>query len=95
MILDAILLALTEIASAEQRSLAIFPGMRIPQGDKVQITHPVSGFELWLRGNVDYAIIQYENVRDYKGKSDYHTPSRSELLNGLFRPLARPWWVQK
>lgn len=95
MILDAILLALTEIASAEQRSVAILPEMRIPQGDEVQITHPVSGYELWLSGSVDYTIIEYENVSDYKGKSDYHTPSLSGLLNGLLRPLARPWWIQR
>ncbi|PPQ81593.1 hypothetical protein CVT25_013390 [Psilocybe cyanescens] len=62
MILDAILLALTEIASAEQRSVAILPEMRIPQGHEVQITHPVSGYGLRLSGNFDYAIIEYENT---------------------------------
>ena len=95
MILDAILLALTEIASVEHRSVAILPEMRIPQGDEVQIVDPISGYELWLNGNVDYAIIEYDNVRDYKGKSSYHSPSFFGLLNGLLRPLARPWWIQR
>jgi len=36
MILDAILLAFTEIALIEQRNVAILPEMRIPQGDEVQ-----------------------------------------------------------
>lgn len=67
MILDAILLALAEIASAEQRNVAILPEMRIAQGDGVQIIHSVSGYELWLSGNVDYAVIEYEDVKDYKG----------------------------
>jgi len=68
MIIDAIVLALTEIASAEQRNVAILPEMRLAQGDGVQITHPVSGYELWLSGNLDYAVIEYENVWDYKDR---------------------------
>ena len=95
MILDAILLALAEIASVEQRSVAILPEMRIAPGDGVQIAHPVSGYELWLSGNVDYAIIEYEDVRDYKGESDCHTPSLRELLNGHLSPVALPWWIQR
>ncbi|KDR68489.1 hypothetical protein GALMADRAFT_104694 [Galerina marginata CBS 339.88] len=68
MILDAILLAVTEIASVERRSIAILPEMRIPQGDEAQIVHPIPGYELWLGGNFDYAIIEYDNVRDYKDR---------------------------
>ncbi|KAF8965485.1 hypothetical protein BDZ97DRAFT_1658993 [Flammula alnicola] len=68
MILDAILLALAEIASAEQRGVAILPEMRIAQGDGVQIAHPISGYELWLSGHVDYAVIEYEDVSDYKDR---------------------------
>jgi hypothetical protein len=68
MILDAILLALAEIASTQKRGVAILPEMRIAQGDGVQISHPVSGYELWLSGNVDYAVIEYEDVRDYKDR---------------------------
>jgi hypothetical protein len=75
MILDAILLALAEIASTRTRGIAILPEMRLAQGDEVQISHPVSGYELWLSGNVDYAVIEYEDVKDYKGESDHHTLS--------------------
>ena len=54
MILDAILLlALRKIALTQQRDVAILPEMRITQGDGVQISHLVSGYELWLSGNVD------------------------------------------
>ena len=95
MILDAILLMLTEIASVEHRSVAILPEMRISQGDEVQIIHPISGYELWLSGNVDYAVIEYDNVRDYKGKSGYYPPSLCGLLNGLSRPLACLRWIQR
>jgi hypothetical protein len=74
MILDAILLALAEIASSEKRNVAILPEMRIAQGDGVQISHPLFGFgSLWLIGNVDYVVIEYEDVRDYKGEPDHHT----------------------
>ena len=75
MILDAILLALAEIASTQTRGIAILPEMRLAQGDGVQISHPVSGYELWLSGNVDYAVIEYEDVKDYKGEPDHHTLS--------------------
>ena len=73
MILDAILLALRKIASTQKRDVAILREMRIGQGDGVQISHPVSGYELWLSGNVDYAVIEYENVMDNKGESEYQT----------------------
>lgn len=69
MILDAILLALAEIASTQQKEVAILPGMRIASGDGIQISHPVSGYGLWLSGNVDYAVIEYEDVMDNKGES--------------------------
>jgi hypothetical protein len=95
MILDAVLLALAEIASTQERGVAILPEMRIAQGDGVQISHPVSGYELWLSGNVDYAVIEYEDVGDYKGEPNCHMSSLRELLHGLLRPLARPWWIQR
>jgi hypothetical protein len=91
MILDAILLALVEISSTNKTGVAILPEMRIGQGDEDQISHPISGYELWLNGNVDYAVIEYDDVRDYKGGSDYYTLSLHELLHGFLRPLARPW----
>jgi len=62
MILDAILLALRKFASIQQRDVTILP--EIAQGDGVQICHPVSGYELWLSGNIDYAVIEYDNLMD-------------------------------
>jgi hypothetical protein len=90
MILDAILIALTEIASVEQRSVAILPEMRIPRGDEVQIVHPISGYELWLIGNVNYAIIEYDNVMDNKGKSSYQPPSLRDCLMAFSDRLLAP-----
>lgn len=71
MILDAILLALAEIVSTERSGVAILPEMRIASGDGVQIYHPVSGCGLWLSGSVDYAVLEYEDVKDYKGLFNY------------------------
>ena len=75
MILDAILLTLRKITLTQQSDVAILPEMRIAQGDGIQISHPISGYELWLSGNVDYVVIEYENVMDNKGESEYQTPS--------------------
>jgi hypothetical protein len=95
MILDAVLLTLAEIASTQDRGIAILPEMRIAQGDSIQISHPISGYELWLSGNVDYAVIEYEDVGDYKGEPNCHMSSLCELLHSLLRLLAHPWWIQR
>ncbi|KIM38265.1 hypothetical protein M413DRAFT_20101 [Hebeloma cylindrosporum] len=68
MILDAVLLALAEISSTQQKQVAILPEMRIGPGDGIHISHPVSGYELQLGGNVDYAVIEYEDVLDNKAR---------------------------
>ncbi|KAG9309681.1 hypothetical protein JVU11DRAFT_10353 [Chiua virens] len=68
MVLDAVVLALAEIVSTEKSGVAILPEMRITPRDGVQISHPVSGYELWLSGSVDYAIIQYDDLKDYKSR---------------------------
>ncbi|KAF8352052.1 hypothetical protein F5887DRAFT_1057729 [Amanita rubescens] len=63
--------------------------MRITQGDGVQISHPVS-YELWLSGNINYAVIEYEDVRDYKdrllapgGSREDAFPKRQSLEQSL------------
>ncbi|KAI9455763.1 hypothetical protein BJY52DRAFT_1204909 [Lactarius psammicola] len=38
------------------------------EGDGAQISHPVSRYELWLSGNVDHAVIEYENVMDNRDR---------------------------
>jgi hypothetical protein len=69
MILDAVLLSLAKIASSDETKLgvAILPEMRIAVGDGVQVINPVSQYEIWLTGNVDYAVIQYTDEKDNKG----------------------------
>ena len=69
MVLDAVLLSLAKVAADKElkTDVAIFPGMRLAQEDGVQIVNPISGYELWLSGNVDYSVVQYEDVLDNKG----------------------------
>jgi hypothetical protein len=78
MIIDAILLAVAEIVSIEGRHVAILPDMIIAQGAGVQISLPSSGYELWVQGNADYAIFEYDDVRDNRCESDFFTLSPLE-----------------
>jgi len=85
MVLDAILLAVTQIFSTQKSGIAILPEMRIAQGDGVKICHPVSGYELRLSGNVDYAIIEYDDIEDNKDRLLLPGASRDdtfEIANG-------------
>lgn len=65
MILDAILLTVTEIAFVEHRSVAILPKLGIEK--EVKITNPETRSELYLSGNIDYGVFEYDNVYDYQG----------------------------
>ena len=94
MIVDAILLSLAKIMSTQKKKIVIFPEMRIARGAGVQISHPSSGYELWLTGSVDYAVIEYEDVSVIKSESDYPTPSLPELPYIFLRTLPWPWWIQ-
>jgi hypothetical protein len=69
MILDAVLLSVAKMAPTRKSShgIAIFPEMRLATGEGINITHPTSGFEIWLTGTVDYGIIQYPMEYDNKG----------------------------
>lgn len=71
MILDAILLSLVKIVSNVQSKtdVAIFPEMRLAPTGGIQVINPDSGYEVWLSGSVDYAVVQYEDVLDNKGRS--------------------------
>ena len=71
MILDAVLLALADVVSAEQRCVAILPDMKFASGNGISIKNPVSGYELWLDGSVDYAVIEYDDKSDNKGQPDH------------------------
>jgi hypothetical protein len=67
MILDVILLTLREIALAQQRDITIIPRLRF---DGVQISPPDSEYGLWPSGKLDYAVIEYEKVKDNWGESE-------------------------
>lgn len=71
MLLDAILLSLRRIASAPPLDVAIFPELPLASADGAHITNYRSGYELFLTGSIDYAVIQYEDVKDYKGALRY------------------------
>lgn len=49
--------------------------MKVGPFSGVQISHHVSGHDWWLSdiGNVDYAIIEYEDVKAHKGEPKYQT----------------------
>ena len=49
-------MALADVISAEQRCVAILPDMKFASGNGISIKNPVSGYELWLDGSVDYAV---------------------------------------
>lgn len=70
MVLEAILLGVAEIVSNEKRGVAIVPEMKIARGG-VSITHTDSGYELWLDGSINYAVVEFEDVKGHKGESGY------------------------
>ena len=59
------------------------------------MSHPVSGYELWLSGSVIYVVIEHEDVSDHHGEPDYHRPLLYELFHVLLRSLACSWRVQR
>ena len=74
MVLDAVLLALGKSSKLpnEGCTVAILPEMRIGTGDGIQVRNPATGYELWLTGNVDYAVIRYKYELDNKGMFIQH-----------------------
>ena len=73
MILDAVLLALGKSSLNYGRAVAIIPEMRIATGDGIQVRNPGNGYELWLTGDVDYAVIRYKDELDNKGMFILHS----------------------
>ena len=71
MILDAVLLAVAKLSPKRKSGydVAIFPEMRLATGQGILVSHPVSKYEVWLTGNVDYGIIQYPAEHDNRGLS--------------------------
>ena len=81
MIIDAVLLALPKVMDCTKDDIAIMPGMRLAPADGVQITNPLSGFQLWLDGSVDYAVIKYEKDinEDNKGGTRMFAASKKHV----------------
>ena len=69
MILDAVLLSIAKISAKRDasRAVAILPKMRLGTGDGIMISHPISKYEVWLTGNVDYGVVQYQASTANKG----------------------------
>ncbi|PCH42710.1 hypothetical protein WOLCODRAFT_163991 [Wolfiporia cocos MD-104 SS10] len=82
MILEAILLTLAKIASEPDSKLdvAIFPEMNFVPTGGVQLVNPLSGYELWLSGSVDYAVIRYKNIKSNKARLLALGGSRDDAL---------------
>lgn len=72
MIVDAVLLTLRRISKSQDRDVAILPDLRLGHGTGVKVTNPDTGYELRLTGNVDFGVVNYENIEDYAGESEYH-----------------------
>jgi hypothetical protein len=43
--------------------------MRLATGDGIVISHPISKYEAWLTGKVDYGVIEYRLEYDNKSSS--------------------------
>ncbi|PPQ74684.1 hypothetical protein CVT26_007667 [Gymnopilus dilepis] len=79
MILDAVLLALGK-TSLPGCAVAILPEMRIATGDGIKVRNPATGYELWLTGNIDYAVIGYKDELDNKDRLIGVDNSRHDAL---------------
>ena len=70
MVLDAVLLTLRSIVhhAEPKRSVAILPETRIGSPDcdlsGIQVKNPVSGYEIFLTGTMDYAVLRYKDGFD-------------------------------
>jgi len=79
MILDAILLALGKTLSGEC-AVAILPEMKIGTGEGIQVRNSATGYELWLTGSIDYAVIGYKDELDNKERLLGVDSSRDDAL---------------
>ena len=69
MLLEAVLLHLGKAIKKTDKgySVAILPEMRLGTGHGVKIVNPLTQYEVWLTGSVDYAILKYVDEPDNKG----------------------------
>ncbi|TFY76544.1 hypothetical protein EWM64_g7469 [Hericium alpestre] len=82
MLLDAVLLRLGKVTGkTEQKGrVAIMREMRLGAADGVQITNPLTQYEVWLTGSVDYAILKYVDEYDNKARLFGHHTNRKFVL---------------
>ncbi|TFK69574.1 hypothetical protein BDN72DRAFT_897151 [Pluteus cervinus] len=78
MVIEAILFSVVEIVSNcspgqdPKSGVTIFPGMKIPPGGLEDAAVQLSsrriseGIELWVNGNTDYAVVEYEDIEENK-----------------------------
>ena len=72
MILGAILHTLRKINLTPERDVVITSNMRIGPDDGVHVSHPDSGFELWLSGNIDHVVtVKKVDLEEDRGESGY------------------------
>lgn len=74
MLLDAVLLSIAKFIPKRHigQAIAILPAMKLAV-ERVLIKNPTSSYELWLNGNVDYAVIQYLDDQETKSTFKFHT----------------------
>src|ERR1700722_15721426 len=70
MVLDAVLLSIAKISAKRHdgHAVAIFPEMILTASDGIAIRNPTSNYEVWLSGNADYGVIEYEDDKDSENK---------------------------
>ncbi|KAK7043846.1 hypothetical protein VNI00_008011 [Paramarasmius palmivorus] len=61
-VLEIILIALAVIMEGPEDGVAIIPGLNLGQDEPMRIANPTSGYELWLSGKVDYAVIKRTRI---------------------------------
>ncbi|KAK7052256.1 hypothetical protein R3P38DRAFT_2859410 [Favolaschia claudopus] len=70
MILDAVLLTVAEICfdGGHKIPVAILPGMQIASGEGILLKNPVTSFEMWFTGAVNYDMCTYEDEEDLRDR---------------------------
>lgn len=53
--------------------------MKLSHKDGIKVTHPVTGYELWLTGSIDYTVIYYD-----RKQGDHHCESYYYSFNYFF-----------
>jgi len=63
MILNLVLLTAGRIIHGIQSKsdVAIVPEMKITLETGIQVKNPISGYEIWLTGTIDYGVAQYQD----------------------------------